>query len=166
MASIYKRKSSYAVIYYYFNKAGIRKQKWESFKTEEHAMRRKCELETPFLYMTQSAAVTTVNDLMEQFFELYGTTHWTYSTAESYASLNRRFVCPLLGALRIDGLTGLDMATLYRHLANGTKPQPPICSSTLRDLHKLLKCAFYQAVLWGMLERNPLDGIVCPNRNV
>ena len=101
---------------------------------------------------------------MEQFFELYGTTHWTYSTAESYASLNRRFVRPLLGALRIDGLTGLDMAMLYRHLTNGTKSQPPICSSTLRDLHKLLKCAFHQAILWGVLERSPLDGIVLPKQ--
>jgi len=76
---------------------------------------------------------------MEQFITLYGTVHWTYSTADNYASLKRRFICPLLGTMHIRELTGLHIAALYQRLAKGRKSYPPVCKSTLRDLHKLLK---------------------------
>lgn len=162
MASIYRRNSSYAVIYYCTNDNGVRKQKWESNKTEEQARRRKHEVENPFLLPELPMSIITVNDLIEQFFTLYGTMHWTYSTAENYASLNRRFISPLIGTMHIRELTGLHIVALYQRLAEGRKSYPPIYKSTLRNLHKLLKCAFSQAVVWGVLKHSPLDNIAIP----
>lgn len=56
----------------------------------------------------------------------------------------------------------MHIVALYQRLAEGRKSYPPVCKSTLRDLHKLLKCAFSQAVVWGVLEHSPLDNIAIP----
>ena len=45
MASIHKRNGKYAVMYNYVDENGKRKQKWESFKTQAEAMKRKKEVE-------------------------------------------------------------------------------------------------------------------------
>lgn len=141
---------------------GVRKQKWESYKTEERARRRKHEVENPFLLLELPRSIIMVNDLIEQLFTLYGTMHWTYSTADNDASLKRRFICPLLETMHIRELTGLHVAASYQRLAKGRKSYRPVCKSTLRGLHKLLKCAFRQAVVWGVLEHSPLDNIAIP----
>ena len=65
MASIYRRNSSYAVIYYCTNDNGVRKQKWESNKTEEQARRRKHEVENPFLLPELPMSIITVNDALD-----------------------------------------------------------------------------------------------------
>lgn len=162
MASILKRNNSYSVIYYYTDDTGTRRQKWESYKTEEQAHRKKLEIENPFLLPELPKSIITVNYLMEQFFTLYGTMHWTYSTAENYESLKRRFISPLIGTMHIEKVTGLLVTALYQRLVKGRKPYLPICNSILRDLHKLLKCAFRQAVVWGVLDHSPLDNIAIP----
>lgn len=41
MASIHKRNGKYAVMYNYVDENGKRRQKWESFKTQAEAMKRK-----------------------------------------------------------------------------------------------------------------------------
>ena len=45
MASIHKRNGKYAVMYNYVDENGKRRQKWESFKTQAEAMKRKKEVE-------------------------------------------------------------------------------------------------------------------------
>ena len=45
MASIQKRKDKYNVVYYYTDKYGKQKQKWESFRTLREARKRKAEVE-------------------------------------------------------------------------------------------------------------------------
>ena len=61
MASICKRNSSYVVIYYRTDDNGVRKQKWESYRTEEQARRRKHEVEKPFLLPELPMSIITVN---------------------------------------------------------------------------------------------------------
>lgn len=48
MASIVKRKSSFSVVYYYSDKNGARKQKWETYKSHEEALERKANLDGNF----------------------------------------------------------------------------------------------------------------------
>ena len=162
MASIYKRNNSYVVIYYYTDEKGIRKQKWESYKTLENAQQRRLEIENPFLFSRAPMSINTVNDLMQHFFALYGTTHWSYSTAENYDSLRRRFITPFIGTMSVTEFSGLHVSAFYQALVKGRKLNSPVCKSTVRDLNKLLKSAFRQAVIWGVLDRSPMEKISIP----
>ena len=45
MASIVKRGKSFCVVYYYITHDGIRKQKWESYKSLSEAKKRQREVE-------------------------------------------------------------------------------------------------------------------------
>ena len=41
MASIVKRKNKYSVVYAYFDEAGKRRQRWETYETNAEAKKRK-----------------------------------------------------------------------------------------------------------------------------
>lgn len=45
MASIVKRKNKYSVVYAYFDEAGKRRQRWETFDTNAEAKKRKAQIE-------------------------------------------------------------------------------------------------------------------------
>ena len=63
MASIQKRKDKYNVVYYYADKYGKQKQKWESFRTLREARKRKAEVELQQANRTFIApSTTTLND--------------------------------------------------------------------------------------------------------
>ena len=63
MASIQKRKDKYNVIYYYTDKYGKVKQKWESFRTLREARKRKAEVEK--LYRKKKREIIR-NDIRRQ----------------------------------------------------------------------------------------------------
>ena len=99
---------------------------------------------------------------MQHFFSLYGTIHWSYSTAENYDSLRRRFITPFIGTMSVTEFSGLHVSALYQALVKGRKLISPICKTTVRNLNKLLKSAFCQAVIWSVLERSLMEKISIP----
>lgn len=79
MASIQKRKDKYNVIYYYTDKYGKVKQKWESFRTLREARKRKAEVELQQADRTFIApSTTTLNEFWPTYVDLYGCTNGQY----------------------------------------------------------------------------------------
>ena len=89
MASLVKRGDTYAVVYYYSDVSGKRKQKWESYKSEQQAMRRKAEVEHKQLLGDFVAPnQITLAEFLIDFLEKYGTVKWCESTYSNNVGLS------------------------------------------------------------------------------
>ena len=105
MASIVQRDNSYSVVYYK-KENGIRKQKWESFRTIKDALHRKSMVE----YSQQSKKELahrpqTVEQLIQEYVWLYGRAKWSLSMYTSTQGLIRNYINPYFGSVRLDELT-------------------------------------------------------------
>ena len=79
LASIVQRGSSYSVVYY-TKENGIRKQKWESFRTKKDALHLKSMVEYSQQAKKERAhRLQTVEQLFQQYVWLYGGTKWSLS---------------------------------------------------------------------------------------
>ena len=58
--------------------------------------------------------VETISNLMERYIALYGQTKWSLSTYQSNCGLIRNYILPLLGNIRLEELSPLIVAELYR----------------------------------------------------
>lgn len=166
MASIVKRGKSYAVVYT-ATVSGEKKQKWETYRSLAEAQQRKelLELCSNTRAEVRQQRMQTVESLLTQYVELYGTIRWAPSTYQANGSLIHRYIVPTIGTMKLDELSPHVVAVLYQrfttlsqrgghcHASTGKTITP----QTLRSLHKLLS-AFEQAVLWGYLLRNPFQG--------
>lgn len=168
MASIVKRGRSYSVVYM-TTVDGQRKQKWETYHSLDEAERRK-QILTLFCKITAEKSgkrIDTVRDLMDRYILLYGQMRWSFSTFQSNCGLIRNYILPLFGAIKLQELSPLAVAELYREFLG-----PPGSSSlhgksirpaTLKSIHKLLHSAFEQAVLWEYIPCNPFKRAALPN---
>ena len=163
MASIVQRDNSYSVVYYK-KENGIRKQKWESFRTIKDALHRKSMVE----YSQQSKKELahrpqTVEQLIQEYVWLYGRAKWSLSMYTSTQGLIRNYINPYFGSVRLDELTPRLVSRLYMEFQQEPRYCGPyhkyegqsVSASTLKSVHKLLHSAFEQAVLWEYVDRNP-----------
>lgn len=70
MAAIVKRNNTYSVVYYYKTERGTKKQKWETYKSYEDALKRKLSIEqnsSDSLFKS----LFTFEDLIIEFLDLY-----------------------------------------------------------------------------------------------
>ena len=170
MASIVRRGGSYSVVYY-TKENGIRKQKWESFRTEKDALQRKCVVE----YSQQAKKELvhrpqTVEQLIQEYVWLHGRAKWSLSMYTSSRGLIQNYINPYFGSIRLEELTPRLVSKLYMEF----QQEPRYCgtyhkyegqtvsASTLKSVHKLLHSAFEQAVLWEYVDRNPFHKAVLP----
>lgn len=172
MASIQKRKNNkYSVIYDVVDKDGKRKQKWETFSTNAEAKRRKNEIEHQqdngiFVIPT----VTTVAELLEKYCSIYGVANWAMSTYNSRKGLIYNYIIPLIGDYKLTDITPLMMDNFYQSLSkvkskttNNRKAKTPyLTAHTTREIHKLLRSAFGQAVKWELIQKNPVLNATLP----
>lgn len=172
MASIQKRKNNkYSVIYDVVDKDGKRKQKWETFSTNAEAKRRKNEIEHQqdngiFVIPT----VTTVAELLEKYCSIYGVANWAMSTYNSRKGLIYNYIIPLIGDYKLTDITPLMMDNFYQSLSrvkskttNNRKAKTPyLTAHTIREIHKLLRSAFGQAVKWELIQKNPVLNATLP----
>lgn len=166
MASITKRNSKYAVVYYYVDENGDKRQRWETFDNHKEAVKRKNEVEYEvdkgiFLPPTSQ----TVEAFLSDFVSLYGEQKWALSTYERNLSLIVNYINPTIGHVQIQDITPKFVDQYYKRLET-TKPvscnvrratTKHITTSTIYNIHKLLKCAFRQAMRWELIPRNPFD---------
>lgn len=172
MASIQKRKNNkFSVIYDIVDKDGKRKQKWETFPTNAEAKRRKNEIEHQqdngiFIIPT----VTTIAELLEKYCAIYGVANWAMSTYNSRKGLIYNYIIPLIGDYKLTDITPLMMDNFYQSLSkvkskttNNRKAKTPcLTAHTIREIHKLLRSAFGQAVKWELMSRNPVLNATLP----
>ena len=171
MASIVKRKNKYSVVYAYFDEAGKRRQRWETFDTNAEAKKRKAQIE----YEQESGTfivpnAKTLNDLLNEYMSIYGVNTWAMSTYESRRGLMRNYITPIIGDMCLGEITPRMMDKYYRDLlsvkavsVNNRKPTNEyLTPHTVREIHKLLRNAFNQAVRWELIARNPVLNATLP----
>ncbi len=171
MASVIKRKKSFAVVYNYTNEQGENKQKWESFKTNKEAQARKIEIESEMLKGTFIAPThQSLKEFLQDFVSLYGEKKWGVSMYDASCALIANYVNPIIGQVEIQAINTrvVDkyIQTLQKTPAVNTKTRKAttryLTSSNIEKIIKLLRCAFGQAVRWELVSKNPFDHAITP----
>ena len=165
MATVKERKGKYVVIYDYKDENGNRKQKWETYKTRAEARRRKKQIE--FKQQEGTFVIPkcrNLQELLQEYITLYGKDKWALSTYSSNEALIRNYIIPLVGKTKLEEINTLFLEKYYQTLQstpaviNPTTGKPKskyISTSTIRDIHKLLRNCFEQAVKWEIMDKNP-----------
>lgn len=171
MASVKKRRDGFAVVYYYTNDAGERKQRWEQYASYSEAHKRRAEIEYKqnkgdFIAPNKQ----TVAVFMEDFVSLYGPKKWGTSVYEGNTALIANYIIPIIGDICVQDVSNRAV-DLYIQKLQKTKPVehngrkakdeflPP---ASIEKIIKLLRCAFKQAVRWEIVPKNPFDNAVLP----
>lgn len=170
MASIIKRNKSYSVIYNYTDENGQVKQKWETWHTEEDALKRKAEIENPHSFIAPIPCQNpTVSEFLYDFVCTYGERKWGVSMYDSQTALIANYINPIIGEMGIEEITPRTVDKYIQTLqktpsvSNKThKTDKLISSSTIEKIIKLLHCAFKQAVRWELIDRNPFEYAILP----
>ena len=166
MASIIKRKKSYSVVYNYTDENGETKQKWETWHTHQEALKRKAEIENQqFNGVFIPPTNQTVSEFLHDFVVLYGEKKWSMSTYDSNTGLIANYINPLIGDVEMQAVNTRFVDQFNRTLEKtkpvarqNRKPKNEYLPAQTRDkIHKLLSCAFKQAVKWEIIQKNPFD---------
>ena len=164
MASIQKKNNKYCVVYYCKDTEGKRKQKWETYDTKNEAKIRKAEIE---LKEKKGGIIVsnckTLEDLINEYVELYGKDRWALSTYDGNMSLLKNYILPIIGKTPLTDINTRFLEIYYKTLTktpsvpdlNGNVRSEFVSTSVIRDVHKLLKSCFNQAVKWDIMEKNP-----------
>ena len=107
----------------------------------------------------------TVNDLLDEYMSICGVNTWAMLTYESRKSLMSNYVRPIIGDMKLEDVTPRIMDKYYRDLLSVkavstkfTKARTEyLTPHTVREIHKVLRNAFNQAVKWELMTRNPVE---------
>lgn len=171
MASIVKRKNKYSVVYAYIDENGKKRQKWETFETNADARKRKAQIE--FEQETGTFIVPeakTVKELLDEYMSIYGVNTWAMSTYEARRSIIFNYINPIIGDMQLSEVTTRVLDKYYQSLlsvksrvVNNRKPNNEYLSCpVVREVHKLLRNAFNQAVKWELMAKNPCVNATLP----
>ncbi len=171
MASIVKRRSKYSVVYSYYDEQGEKKQKWETWGTMKEAKKRKAEIEYKQDNNTfVRPSIKTISDLMYDFVELYGVNKWALSTFDAKKGLIDNYINPIIGEVKITDVTPHMMDEYYKKLLKvksaprhkGQVSDTCVSARNVKEVHKILNCAFNQAIRWEYMEHNPVAKATLP----
>ena len=165
MASIKKRGGKYCVIFSYMDGDGNRKQKWETYATQAEARKRKKEID----YKAEIGTIVIskcvyLKELLNEYINLYGKDKWALSTYGSNVGLINNYIIPVIGDTKLSDINTRFLEIYYQQLLkkkavqNKGFPKPTeefVSTSTVRDIHKILRSCFEQAVKWELMEKNP-----------
>ena len=143
----------------------FKKQKWETYETKAEAKRRKKEIE----YKKEMGSFVvrkckTLDELITEYVALYGKENWALSTYEGNVSLINNYILPIIGDTKLSEINTRFIERYYQSLLkrravinplNKTSRNEFVSSSTVRDINKLLRNCFEQAVKWELMEKNP-----------
>ena len=171
MASIIQKGKSYYVVYSYQGDDGKRKQKWECFKTSAEAKKRQAEV----AYKDQNGTLfvpkcRTLDELLDEYINLYGKTKWSLSTYSSNVALIGHYIRPKIGTMKLTDINTRVIERYYQSLLkteavpnNELKQKKMLLTpNTVSDIHKILRSCFNQAVKWDMMTKNPAANAMIP----
>ena len=173
MATLKKRGSKYVVVYTDPDRTTKSKQVWESFDDEKEAKLRKAEIE--YLQAQKSSVKmsnVTVRQLLHDFVEIYGSSKWVMSTYSSNKALIDNYINPHIGDVDLALVTSKFVDKFYRELqkvkyiptAQKTRNTgKTLAPSMLCSIHKIMRCAFNQAVRWEHIAINPFEKAILPD---
>ena len=170
MASIVKRGKTYSIVYYE-GEGKDRHQVWESGLSYNAAKARKAQLEYE---VAQNIHIDrndlTVSEFLYEFVEKYGEKKWVASTYDGNVGLLENYVHPYLGDKKLRSIRTKTVDDYYHFLLYTAEPvtnmgkpkRERITASTIHDIHKVLRCAFNQAVKWEYIAKNPFLNATLP----
>ena len=173
MASILKRGDSYSVRYKYKDHSGKPCEGWESFKTRKEAQERKITVEKELLDGTFLVPDTmTVEEMLYKWIPIQSTKHkWSPKTYTQSVAMVQNLIVPYIGKRKVQELRTYDIEKFYATLAKtpcgqyvhgvkqdlSKKQKKRLLSSTsIHEVHTLLKTAFSYAVEWDLIHKIPL----------
>jgi len=182
MASITKRKSKFAVVYWYLDEKEMRKQKWETCDTKKEAKARKAFIE---FYQQTNGLVTvplseqyalerenaqkelenpssdiTLHEFLEIFVSIYGVSKWSANTFSSKQSSINNYINPIIGDWKLSEITTQKLSKYYNDLldvpevprANRKATGRCVQPANIKKIHDIIRCALNQAILWEYLD--------------
>ena len=170
MAAIVKRGKAYAVVHYE-GEGASRHQVWDSGLSYSAAKAHKAQLEYEIAQNTHiDRNDLTVSEFLYEFIEKYGERKWVASTYDGNVGLIENYVYPYLGDQKLRNLRTKDVVDYYHYLLTKGEPvvhagrpkRDKINPSLIHDIHKVLRCAFNQAVKWEYIAKNPFLNATLP----
>lgn len=101
----------------------------------------------------------TVNEYLDQWLVSAAKPKLRERTFVEYEALLLRYVREPFGARKLVTLRPLDVQTLYSQML-----EKGLSARSVRYTHAVLSSALKQAVQWGMLARNPCEGVELPKK--
>ena len=99
----------------------------------------------------------TLNEFLDRWLETAAKPKLREKSYESYESLLRRYIRPVLGGRMLSTITPLDVQSAYQQLIDRG-----LSSRTVRYTHSVLRSAMRQAIRWRLLVQDPTDGPQLP----
>ncbi len=107
---------------------------------------------------------------MKDFVDLYGVKNWSASTYSSNISLIKNYIDPFIGHINLQAVTPIVIERYYKKLQSSpvatknkiVKTKQTVSVATIREIHKLLKSAFNNAVIWDLIYTNPFMKVKPP----
>ena len=115
-----------------------------------------------------------LSELLEEYVSLYGKNRWAVSTYQGNVSLIEHYINPYIGNNKISEINTRVLERFYQDLLKTKAADRKVfgviqkgelrlvSTSTVRDVHKLLRNCFNQAVKWELMERNPAVNATVP----
>ena len=146
---------------------------WESFKTRKEAQERKITVEKELLDGTFLVPDTiTVEEMLYKWISIQSTKHkWSPKTYTQSVAMVQNLIVPYIGNRKVQELRTYDIEKFYATLAKtpcgqyvhgvkqklSDKQKKRLLSSTsIHEVHTLLKTAFSYAVEWDLIHKIPL----------
>ena len=119
----------------------------------------------------------TLNDLLTEYISLYGKNKWAMSTYQGNVATIEHYIKPMLGDMKLCDINTRVIEKYYMQLLRTPAVPTPIYGritekqmaerkmvtpSTVREIHKLLRNCFNQALKWELMERNPCINATVP----
>lgn len=106
----------------------------------------------------------SVSQYLDEFIKNYACVHTSPNTYERYAELIQNNIVPHIGNYRLDRINTGDIQAYYNKLLTSGRVDKTggLSAQTILHIHRLLHRAFKQAIQWGYITRNPVDGAVLP----
>ena len=141
MASIVKRNKSFSVVYTSYE-GGKKKQRWETYHSYEAALHRKEQVELIQAKQKErlQSHADNLMELLEEYVELYGRAHWSYSTYTNHLALIQNHILPAFGDMKLTEFSPKTIATLYSRMRNQRKMTPQILSINCCTAHLSKRC--------------------------
>ncbi len=142
-----------------------RQHRRRGFATKKLAQAAMVEAQTAALHgELVSCGRRTVAEYLEQWLEAVraGLEPAGYTNYRTCLSL---YVVPRLGHVQLAALTPLTLSSLYADLLRaGGRGGRPLSNTTVRLVHGVVRKALNDAVLWGLLSKNPALRAAVPKR--
>ncbi len=167
-----KRGNTYSVRYNYKDHAGKPCKGWETFKTKAEAQERKITVEKELLDGTFLVPDTmTVEEMLYKWIPIQSSKHkWSPKTYTHTVAMIQNLVVPYLGKKQIQKVQTYDLEQFYATLSqtpcgqyvHGEKQELTenqkkrlLSSTSIHEVHTLLKTAFSYAVDWDLIHKSP-----------